>query len=54
MTLCKILDILADAECELYHMATDNPDREKLMAACIATREAIKNVYAEVQEQANV
>lgn len=42
MTVEKMIDLLADAECELFHMATDDPTNEDLKAAHAAARQALE------------
>lgn len=42
MSINEIFDMLADAECELYHKATDNPENEELKAAHAAARQALE------------
>ena len=41
----EVLSIVADAECELYHLAADNPGREDLQQAAAAARLALE-IYA--------
>lgn len=38
----EVLAVVADAECELYHLSTDNPDREDLRQAAAAARLALE------------
>ena len=38
----EIIDLLADAECELFHRATDDPENEDLKAAHAAARQALE------------
>ena len=34
--------MLADVECEIYHLSTDNPEDEALKKARLAAREALE------------
>ena len=38
----EIFEMLTDAECELFHMATDDPKNEDLKAAHAAARQALE------------
>lgn len=42
MTKQEILAMLADVECEIFHLSTDNPDDDDLRKARIAAREALE------------
>lgn len=46
--LSDVLRIVADAECELFHLAADNPDNEQLRAAAKAARAALESFAAAV------
>lgn len=38
----ELLELLADAESELFHLATDNPENDGLRAAHNAAKEALE------------
>jgi phosphoribosyl 1,2-cyclic phosphodiesterase len=42
LTLDEIFDMIADAECEVFHLSTDNPDNEELDRARVAMRTALE------------
>ena len=41
LTLDQIFDMIADVECELFHLGADNPDNDDLKAAKDSARSAL-------------
>lgn len=42
LTLDEIFDMIANAECEVFHLSTDNPYNEQLDIARVAMRTALE------------
>ena len=42
MTIQEIFEMLADVECEIFHLSTDNPEDLQLRKARKAAREALE------------
>lgn len=42
----EVLRIVSDAECELFHLAADNPDNDQLRTAAKAARVALETFLA--------
>ena len=42
LSLNEIFDMIANAECEVFHLSTDNPQNEELDRARVAMRTALE------------
>ena len=42
LSLDEIFDMIADTECEVFHLSTDNPQNEELDRARMAMRTALE------------
>ena len=51
MTANEILALLADAECELFHLRGNNPEDKELEEAWKASRKALETFYQNAKKR---